>query len=50
MFLSYFPYAFFFLIKKIYYYSWFQKMLPHLSPNFDTKDVEEELKNKKNND
>ena len=42
--------CFFLLIKKIYYYSWFQKLLPHLSPNFDFKEMEQMLKNKKNND
>ena len=35
---------YFFLIKKIYCYSWFQKLLPHLSPNFDSLEVEKELK------
>lgn len=39
--------CFFVLIKKIYQYSWFQKLLPHLSPNFDIKEMEKELKNKK---
>ena len=37
---------YFLLIKKIYHYSWFQKMLPHLSPNFDPREVREESKNK----
>ena len=34
----------FLLIKKLYQYSWFQKVLPHLSPNFDPLEVQEELK------
>lgn len=37
---------YFFLIKNIYHYSWFQKALPHLSPNFDPLEVQEELKDK----
>lgn len=35
---------YFLLIKKFYQYSWFQKALPHLSPNFDPLEVQEELK------
>ena len=35
---------YFLLIKKLYQYSWFQKVLPHLSPNFDLLEVQEELK------
>lgn len=35
---------YFFLIKKLYQYCWFQKVLPHLSPNFDLLEVQEELK------
>lgn len=35
---------YFLLIKKLYQYPWFQKVLPHLSPNFDLLEVQEELK------
>ena len=41
---------YFFLIKKIYHYSWFQKVLPHLSPNFDSSEVRGELKDWKDED
>lgn len=30
---------FFLLIKQIYPYSWFQKLLPYLSPNFDPLEI-----------
>ena len=41
---------YFLLVKKIYHYSWFQKVLPHLSPNFDPSEVQEELKDRKDED
>ena len=30
---------FFLLLKQIYPYSWFQKLLPYLSPNFDPSEI-----------
>lgn len=41
---------YFLLIKKVYHYSWFQKILPHLSPNFDPSEVQEEFKDWKDED
>lgn len=44
--------CFFLLIKKVYHHSWFQKLLPYLSPNFDVQEMERELNElkKKQND
>ena len=39
---------YFLLIKKLYQYSWFQKVLSHLSPSFDLLEVQEELKKQQN--
>ena len=41
---------FYTLFKKIYHHSWFQKALPHLSPNFDSSEVRGELKDWKDED
>lgn len=42
--------SFFFLIKKIYHCSWFWKLLPYLSPNFDASKAKQELKGRKKSD